>query len=132
MTWSWASHSGRSCCGIIGPRRREVVTPNQALHPMDNDWDSLSPARKVSCRHIEAPPVNHQSNRRRATMNRTTFAIVVLIGLGGLIGHSIAAGFAEPTAGVRGPDAEKITALRKERRDALLEANNAAEQAYRI
>lgn len=65
-------------------------------------------------------------------MNRTPFAIVGLVGLAALIGLSVSAGFAESTAEVRGPDAEKITALRKERRDALLEASNAAEQMYRI
>ena len=64
-------------------------------------------------------------------MNRTPFAIVGLVGLGALIGLSVPAGLAEPTAEVRGPDAEKITALRKERRDALLEAHNTAEQMAR-
>ncbi len=64
-------------------------------------------------------------------MNRTPFAIVGLVGLGALIGLSVSAGFAEPTTEVRGPAAEKITALRKERRDALLEAHNAAEQMAR-
>ena len=65
-------------------------------------------------------------------MKRTVFSIAGLVGLGALIGLTVAAGFAEPTAGVRGADAEKITALRKERRDALLEASNAAEQNYDV
>jgi len=65
-------------------------------------------------------------------MNRSAFAIVGLIGLGALIGLSVSARFAEPAAEARGPDAEKITALRNERRDALLEASNAAEQGYRV
>ncbi len=64
-------------------------------------------------------------------MNRTAFAIVGLVGLGALIGLSVSAGFAEPTAEVR-PDAEKITILRKERIDALLEASKAAQQEYEI
>ena len=65
-------------------------------------------------------------------MNRTAFAVVVLIGSGALIGLSVPAGFAKPAAGVREADAEKIAALRKERRDALLEASNAVEEAYRV
>jgi hypothetical protein len=65
-------------------------------------------------------------------MKRTVFSIAGLVGLGALIGLTVAAGFAEPTAGVRGADAEKISALRKERRDALLEASNAAEEQYRV
>ena len=65
-------------------------------------------------------------------MDRTPFAIVGLVGLGALIGLSVSAGFAKPTPEVRGPDAEKITALRKERRDALLEANNAAKENYDV
>ncbi len=65
-------------------------------------------------------------------MNRTAFSMIGLVGLGALIGLSVSAGFAEPTTDVRGPDAEKITALRKERRDALLEASNAAEHGYHV
>ncbi len=65
-------------------------------------------------------------------MNRTPFAIIGIVGLGAAIGLSVSAGFAEPTAQVRGVDEKKITALRKERRDALLEASDAAEQMYRI
>ncbi len=62
-------------------------------------------------------------------MNRPSFAMVGLIGLGALIGLSVSA---EPTAKVRWPDAEKITALRKERRDALLEASKSAAEAYDV
>jgi hypothetical protein len=65
-------------------------------------------------------------------MNRIAFSIVGLVGFGVAVGLSLSAGLAEPTPVVRGPDTEKITALRKERRDALLEARNAAEQMYRI
>lgn len=64
-------------------------------------------------------------------MNRSAFAIVGLIGCGALIGLSVSAGLAQPAAEVRGPDLERIAALRKERRDALLEAGNVAEQMYR-
>lgn len=64
-------------------------------------------------------------------MNRTAFAVVGLVGSGVLIGLSVSAGFAEPTADVRAQHAEKIIALRKERRDALLEAYNAAEEMRR-
>jgi hypothetical protein len=66
------------------------------------------------------------------TMNRTVFSIVGLVGSGALIGLSVGAGFAGRTAEVRGADAEKVTALRKERRDALLEASSAAEQNYKV
>ena len=65
-------------------------------------------------------------------MKRIAFSIVGLVGLGAALGFSVSAGLTEPTTVTRGPDAEKITALRKERRDALLEASNAVEEAYRV
>jgi hypothetical protein len=64
-------------------------------------------------------------------MNRIAFSILGLLGLGVVIGFTVPAGLAEPTAVVRGPNAEKLTALRKERRDALREAAKTAEEAYR-
>ena len=62
-------------------------------------------------------------------MNRIAFAIV-LAGLGIVTGLFVSSGLAEP-ASVRGPDAEKLTALRKERRDVLRQAARQAEEAYR-
>jgi hypothetical protein len=64
-------------------------------------------------------------------MNRIALS-AVLVGLGAVAGQFVSSGLAEPTTAVRGPDAEKITALRKQRRDAVLEASNAAEQNYRV
>jgi hypothetical protein len=63
-------------------------------------------------------------------MNRIAFSIAGLVGLGAVIGFSISAGLAEPTAATRGPNAEKLTALRRERRDALQEAAMTAEKGY--
>lgn len=63
-------------------------------------------------------------------MNRTSL-FVVLVGLGGLVGLFISSGLAEPTVIVRGKDAEKLTALRKERREVLRQAVRQAEEMYR-
>ena len=63
-------------------------------------------------------------------MNRIAFSIV-LVGLGVATGLLVSSGLAEPTAVVRGPNAENLTALRKERRDILREAVEQAEVAFR-
>lgn len=62
-------------------------------------------------------------------MNRIAFA-VVLVGLCAVAGLFVSSGLAEP-ASVRGPDAEKLTALRKERRDLLQQALKLTEEGYR-
>ncbi len=64
-------------------------------------------------------------------MSRIAFSLVGFVGLGIAIGLWVPAGLAEPAAAVRGPNAEKLTALRKERLDALREAAKMAEEAYR-
>ena len=63
-------------------------------------------------------------------MNRITVAIV-LVGLVGIASLSVSSGLAEPTTVVRGPNSEKLTALRTERRDVLRQAVKQAEEAYR-
>jgi outer membrane protein TolC len=63
-------------------------------------------------------------------MNRIAFSIV-LVGLGGVAGLFVSSGLAEPTTVVRGPDATKVTALQKERRDVLREAVKLTEEGYR-
>jgi outer membrane protein TolC len=63
-------------------------------------------------------------------MNRIALS-VVLVGLGAVAGLFVSSGLAEPTTVVRGPDAEKLTALRKERRDVLRQAVKESEEAYR-
>lgn len=62
-------------------------------------------------------------------MNRIAFA-VVLVGLGAVAGIFVSSGLADPIS-VRGPGLEKVTALRKERRDVLRQAVKEAEEAYR-
>ena len=64
-------------------------------------------------------------------MNRMAFLIAGLVGLGALIGFSVPAGHAEPSGAVRGPNAEKLTTLRTQRREILREAAKAAEEAFR-
>ena len=63
-------------------------------------------------------------------MNRIAFA-VVLIGLGSAAGLFVSSGLAEPTTAVLVPDAEKLTALRKERRDVLRQAAKQTEEGFR-
>jgi hypothetical protein len=63
-------------------------------------------------------------------MNRIAFS-VVLLGLGVVSGVLVSSGLAEPAAVVRGPGSEKLTALRKERRDALRDAVDVAMALYR-
>ncbi len=63
-------------------------------------------------------------------MNRIAFS-VVLVGLGAMAGQFVSSGLAEPAAGVRGPDAERVTALRKERREVLRQAVKESEEGYR-
>jgi outer membrane protein TolC len=63
-------------------------------------------------------------------MNRIALA-VVLVGLGSAAGLFVSSGLAEPTTDVLGPDGEKLTALRKERRDVLRQAVKETEEAYR-
>ncbi|HEY3963816.1 MAG TPA: hypothetical protein VGM05_04615 [Planctomycetaceae bacterium] len=62
-------------------------------------------------------------------MNRIVFSIV-LVGLGVATGLFVSSGLAEPAA-VRGPNAENLTALRKERRDILRQAVEQAEVLHR-
>jgi hypothetical protein len=54
-------------------------------------------------------------------MNRIAFSIA-LVGLGVLAGLFVSSGRAEQAIAVRGSDAEKLAALRKERRDVLSDA----------
>src|SRR5579872_3112339 len=63
-------------------------------------------------------------------MNRIAFS-VVLVGLGIVTGLLVSSGLAEPTAVVRGPNEENLTALRKERRDILRQAVEQAEALHR-
>jgi len=63
-------------------------------------------------------------------MKRIAFS-VVLVGLGVATGLFVSSGLAEPTAVVRGSNAENLTALRKERRDILREAAEQAERLHR-
>jgi outer membrane protein TolC len=63
-------------------------------------------------------------------MNRIAIAIV-FVGLVAVTGLYVSPGVAQPTTVVRGPDTEKLTALRKERRDVLRQAVKQAEEAYR-
>jgi outer membrane protein TolC len=63
-------------------------------------------------------------------MNRIALS-VVLVGLGAVAGLFVSSGLAEPPTVVRGPDAEKLTALREERRDVLRQAVKESEEAYR-
>lgn len=64
-------------------------------------------------------------------MNRSEFLIVGLVGLGTVIGLSIPLGHAQSPAAVRAPSAEKLVVLRKQRREALVEAVRTAEDGYR-
>jgi outer membrane protein TolC len=61
-------------------------------------------------------------------MNRTAFSIAGLVGLGIVIGLLISSGPAVTAA--RGQDPEKLTALRKERREILRQALKATENGY--
>jgi hypothetical protein len=63
-------------------------------------------------------------------MNRIAFS-VVLVGVGVTTGLLVSSGLAEPTAVVRGPNPENLTALRKERRDTLRDAADVAMALYR-
>jgi outer membrane protein TolC len=56
---------------------------------------------------------------------------VALLGLGVVTGVLVSSGLAEPDAVVREPGSEKLTALRKERRDALRGAVDVAMALYR-
>jgi catalase len=70
-------------------------------------------------------------------MKRIAFSIAGLVVFGAIIGLSVSAGLAEPTAVLRVPNAEKLAALKRlialrmERRDALQEAAKTAEKGYR-
>jgi outer membrane protein TolC len=69
-------------------------------------------------------------NKGEPPMNRIAFA-VVCVGLIAVAGLFVSSGRAEPTTPVRKLDAEKLTALRKERRDVLRQAVKQTEEAYR-
>jgi len=62
-------------------------------------------------------------------MNRIAFS-VALVGLGIATGLLVSSGLAQPTAVDRGPNSEKLTALRKERRDTLRDAADVAMALY--
>jgi ribonuclease HII len=64
-------------------------------------------------------------------MNRIALS-AVLVGLGAVAGQFVSSGLAEPTTAVRGPDAEKLSALRMERRDVLRQLVKEAEEAYHL
>ncbi len=64
-------------------------------------------------------------------MNRIAFSMV-LVGFGVATGLLVSSGLAEPNAVVRGPNTEKLTALRMERRDALREVAEGALARYQI
>ncbi len=68
--------------------------------------------------------------KKGLAMNRIGLSIV-LVGLGVATGLLVSSGLAEPTAVVRGPNAENLTALRKERRDILRQAVKQTEVLYR-
>jgi len=63
-------------------------------------------------------------------MNRIGLS-VVLVGLGVATGLLVSSGLADPTAVVRGPNADNLTALRKERRDVLRQAAEVAAELHR-
>jgi|SRR5579872_2081338 len=69
-------------------------------------------------------------SRKASTINRIAFS-VVLVGLGVATGLFVSSGLAEPTAVVRGPNVDTLTALRKERRDVLRQAVKQTEPGYR-
>lgn len=62
-------------------------------------------------------------------MNRNVFSILLLVGLSALAGFSVSSGLADPAA-AGGKDAEKLAALRKERRDVLEQATKQVQAAY--
>jgi hypothetical protein len=62
-------------------------------------------------------------------MKRIAF-VAVLVGMCVTVGLLVSPGGAQTTS-VRGADAEKLTALRKERRDALRQVVKDAEESYR-
>ena len=63
-------------------------------------------------------------------MNRISFS-VALVGLCVATGLWVSSGLAEPTAADRGPNAENLIALRKERRDILRQAVEVADVLHR-
>ncbi len=64
-------------------------------------------------------------------MKRIAFSLVGLVVFGAIIGLSVSSGLAETAAAACETNAEKLTALRRERRDALQEAAKTAEKGYR-
>jgi hypothetical protein len=63
-------------------------------------------------------------------MNRIALS-VVLVGIGAVAGLFVSSGLAESVTVVRGPYIEKLTTLRKERRDVLRQAVKETEEGYR-